>query len=80
MAEVDLLDFMRDCKRLAKQALGTNTGLPAGTPSSFTVIDSKMTTATAKRKIGSDFHYPPGSPGQHGLRCSYALSIHLNSS
>jgi IS5 family transposase len=29
MAEVDLLDFLRDCKRFAIQALGTNAGKPA---------------------------------------------------
>ena len=29
MAEVDLLDFLRECKRLAIQALGTNPGKPA---------------------------------------------------
>ena len=29
MAEVDLLDFLRDCKRLAIQALGTNAGKPS---------------------------------------------------
>ena len=28
MAEVDLFDFLRDCKRLAIQALGTNAGKP----------------------------------------------------
>jgi hypothetical protein len=28
MAEVDLFDFMRDCKRLAIQASGTNAGKP----------------------------------------------------
>lgn len=60
MVEVDLLDFMRNCKRLAKQALGPTrasplkAGLPAGNTSSFTGIGSKMTTATVKRKIVSD--------------------------
>ena len=29
MAEVDLLDFLRDCKRFAIQALGTNPDKPA---------------------------------------------------
>jgi|GEM_PF-2625164 len=46
--EIDILDFVEQCRDLAKQAAGS----PAGSMSSYTVFGSKKVTATVKRRIG----------------------------
>jgi len=57
--EVDLLDFVEQCRRLVKQALGKHAGEPASGGFArwkhtlcYTVFGSKTATATEKRRIG----------------------------
>ncbi len=56
--EVDLLDFVEQCRQLVKQALGKHAGeppaagSPAGSTSFSTVSGSKTATATVKHRIG----------------------------
>ena len=56
--EIDILDFVEECRHLAKQALGKHAGSPpaAGTPagsmSLFTVSGLKEVTASEKPKTG----------------------------
>ncbi|ELZ26368.1 ISH9-type transposase [Natrinema limicola JCM 13563] len=56
--EIDLLDFVEQCRDLAKQALGKHAGEPASGGSARWVhvvihcSGSKKATATVKRRIG----------------------------
>ena len=56
--EIDLLDFVEQCRHLAKQALGKHAGEPASGGFArwvhvvCTVYGSKRATATVKRQIG----------------------------
>jgi hypothetical protein len=58
--EIGILEFIDQCRGLAKQPLGKHAGEPArhgfaaGFTSCYTVFGLKMIIATAKRRIGWD--------------------------